>query len=111
VAKYNGREGMNEIGSRALDGYLEIVGHSDGNERILAKSIDFRRVNELVKEAVQLGKRKEKLICSLEKDALLLGKKYASYESSDRTLGTLKLFTGTLAVVAIMGGLIFFRLR
>jgi hypothetical protein len=111
VAKDNGGEGRNGIGSRALDGCLEIVGHPDSNEMILAKNIDIGGVNELVEEAVQLRSRKAKLVGSLEKDALLLRKKCASYESSHRTLGTLKFFTGTLAVVAIVGGLIFLRLR
>jgi hypothetical protein len=67
------------------------------------KNIDLKGVDKLVKEAVQLQKRKEKLRCSLEKQAFLLGKKCASSKSSHHMLGILKPFPGTLVVVAIVG--------
>jgi hypothetical protein len=73
-----------------------MIGHPDGNQMILAKNIDLGAMDGLVRQAVQLGKRKERLVGSLDKDAILLTKKCVSYESSHGMLGTLKLFTGTL---------------
>jgi hypothetical protein len=100
-----------EVGQRALDGCMEIVGLPDGNEMLLANNIDGEGVKRLVREAMVLKARKEKLVGRMGKDVALLEKRCVRYESSHRTLRTLQLF-GCLAcgIVAVLS-LVFFRLR
>jgi hypothetical protein len=100
-----------EVGLKALDGCLEIVGLPDGNEMILANNIDGEGVDRIVRDAMALKARKEKLVGRMGKDVALLEKRYASYESSHRTLRALRMFGGLVCTIIVVFGLIFFRLR
>ncbi|MDR2432660.1 MAG: hypothetical protein LBD34_02795, partial [Puniceicoccales bacterium] len=91
-----------EVGQKALDGCLELVGLPDCNEMILANHMDEEGVNRLVKEAMVLKARKEKLIGRMGKDVALLEKRYACYESSHRTLRTLQLFGGLACGIVVI---------
>jgi hypothetical protein len=106
-----GKSSNREIGMKALDGCMEIVGLPDGNEMLLANNIDGEGVERLVREAMVLKARKEKLVGRMGKDTALLEKMCASYESSHRTLRTLQVFGGLACAVIVVLGLIFFRLR
>jgi hypothetical protein len=90
---------------------MEIVGLPDGNEMLLANNIDGEGVERMVREAMVLKARKEKLAGRMGKDVALLEKRYVRYESSHRTLRTLQLFGGLACAVVVILGLIFFRLR
>jgi hypothetical protein len=72
-----------EVGLKALDGCMEIVGLPDGNEMILANNIDGEGVDRLVKEAMVLKARKEKLVGRMGKDVALLEKRYVRYSSKE----------------------------
>jgi hypothetical protein len=100
-----------EVGLKALDGCLEIVGLPDGNEMILANNINGEGVDRLVRDAMVLKARKERLVGRMGKDVALLEKRYASYESSHSTLRTLQVFGGLACGIVVIFGLVFFRLR
>ncbi|MDR2432734.1 MAG: hypothetical protein LBD34_03205 [Puniceicoccales bacterium] len=100
-----------EVGQKALDGCLEIVGLPDGNEMILTNNINGEGVDRIVRDARKLKARKEKLVGRMGKDVALLEKRYACYESSHRTLRTLQLFGGLACGIVVIFGLVFFRLR
>jgi hypothetical protein len=100
-----------EMGMKALDGCMEIVGLPDGNEMLLANNIDGEGVERIVREAMVLKAKKEKLVGRMGKDVALLEKRYVRYESSHRTLRTLQVFGGLVCTLAIIAGLVFFRLR
>jgi hypothetical protein len=108
---WKGKSRNREIGMKALDGCMEIVGLPDGNEMLLANNIDGEGVERLVREAMVLKARKEKLVGRRGKDTALLEKMCASYESFHRTLRTLQVFGGLACAVIVVLGLIFFRLR
>ncbi|MDR0741924.1 MAG: hypothetical protein LBE98_00465 [Puniceicoccales bacterium] len=106
-----GKSRNKEIGMRALDGCMEIVGLPDGNERILANNMDREGVDRMVREAKELKARKEKLVGKIGKDVALLEKRYVRYESSHRTLRALQVFGGLVCAIIVVFGVIFFRLR
>jgi hypothetical protein len=60
---------------------------------------------------MELKARREKLVGRMGKDVALLEKRYASYESSHRTLRALQVFGGLACAIVVIFGLIFFRLR
>jgi hypothetical protein len=111
VENYGSELKNKEVGLRALDGCMEIVGLPDGNERILANNMDLEGVDRMVREAMKLKARKEKLVGRMGKDVALLEKRYVRYESSHRTLRTLQLFGGLACAIVVVFCLIFFRLR
>jgi hypothetical protein len=94
VENYGSELKNKEVGQRALDGCMEIVGLPDDNEMLLANNMDGEGVDRLVREAMELKARREKLVGRMGKDVALLEKRYASYESSHRTLRTLQVLTG-----------------
>jgi hypothetical protein len=100
-----------EVGLKALDGCMEIVGLPDGNEMLLANNRDGEGVERLVREAMVLKARKEKLVGRMGKDTALLEKMCARYESSHRTLRTLQVFGGLVCTIVVVFCLVFFRLR
>jgi hypothetical protein len=100
-----------EVGQKALDGCLEIVGLPDGNEMILANNINREGVDRIVRDAMKLKARKENLVGRMRKDVALLEKRCARYESSHRTLSTLQLFGRLACGIVVIFGLVFFRLR
>jgi hypothetical protein len=106
-----GKSSNREIGMRALDGCMEIVGLPDGNEMLLANNIDGEGVRRMVREAMVLKARKEKLVGRIGKDVALLEKRYVRYESSHRTLRTLQVFGGLVCTIVVVFCLVFFRLR
>jgi hypothetical protein len=108
---WKGKSRNRETGLLALDGCMEIVGLPDGNEMLLANNMDGEGVERMVREAMVLKARKEKLVGRMGKDTALLEKRCASYESSHRTLRTLQVFGGLVCTIVVVFCLVFFRLR
>jgi hypothetical protein len=102
TGKYNGKNGNAAIYESALDGCMEIIGHPDAMEKVVAENMGMVDVEGLVKDTIALVRQKEKLICHLGRDSNLLAKRYGVYENSHRTLNSVKRIVCAGAVVGVI---------
>jgi hypothetical protein len=90
---------------------MEIVGYPDANEKVMAESMGLSGVETMVKESVTLRERKKKLITQIVNNGDLLSRRYITYESSHRTLKSLKIFASAGAMLLLVLLLVSPRLR
>lgn len=96
-----------DLANKALDGVFSIIGHPDSQEVLLAKCLDEKAINDLLRNSVDLKKERSQLVQANEKDSVIFKDNYHRFKESHETLTDLKWAAGLIAIFGVIALFIF----